>query len=141
MKEMYLATEKPICFGRFCLMATQRRLERDGTPVIIGCRALDLLIVLVDCAGTVVSKRDLMARVWPHVIVDESNLRVQVLGLRKALGEQCIATVQGRGYSFVAPLRLHAAARFAAVGLDDCRHSNMQAVATPRRIAKVVKIY
>jgi DNA-binding winged helix-turn-helix (wHTH) protein len=141
MKEMYLATEEPICFGRFCLMATQRRLERDGTPVIIGCRALDLLIVLVECAGTVVSKRDLMVRVWPHVIVDESNLRVQVSGLRKALDEQCIATVQGRGYSFVAPLRLRAAARLTTAGLEDCRYSNMQAVATPRRNAKVVKIY
>jgi DNA-binding winged helix-turn-helix (wHTH) protein len=97
MKEIQLATEEHVCFGRFCLMATQRRLERDGTPVIIGCRALDLLIALVDCAGTVVSKRDLIARVWPHVIVDESNLRVQVSGLRKALGEQCIATVQAVG--------------------------------------------
>jgi DNA-binding winged helix-turn-helix (wHTH) protein len=141
MKETYLATEEPIFFGRFCLMVTQRRLERDGTPVIIGCRALDLLIALVDCAGTVVSKRDLMARVWPHVIVDESNLRVQLSGLRKALGEQCIATVQGRGYSFVAPLRLRAAARLTAAGLEDCRYSNMQAVATPLRNAKVIKIY
>jgi DNA-binding winged helix-turn-helix (wHTH) protein len=138
---MYLATEEPICFGQFCLMAAQRRLERDGTPVIIGCRALDLLIVLVECAGTVVSKRDLMARAWPHVIVDETNLRVQVSGLRKALGEQCIATVQGRGYSFIAPLHLRAAARLTAVALEDCRYSNMQAVATPLRNAKVIKIY
>lgn len=106
--------DQPICFGRFCLMVNQRRLERDGFPVAIGCRALDILIALVACAGTVVSKRELMARVWPHVIVDDINLRVQISGLRKALGEQCIATVQGRGYTFVAPLSQRSAARFTA---------------------------
>jgi DNA-binding winged helix-turn-helix (wHTH) protein len=111
-------TDEPVCFGRFCLMARQRRLERDGIPINIGCRALDLLIVLVECAGTIVSKRELMARVWPHVIVDEINLRVQMSGLRKAVGEQCIATVQGRGYSFVAPLRLREAVRLTAFGLE-----------------------
>jgi DNA-binding winged helix-turn-helix (wHTH) protein len=112
MKEIVLATDDPIFFGRFCLMARQRRLERDGAAIVIGCRALDLLIVLVECAGTVVSKRELMGRVWPHVIVDEINLRVQISALRKALGEQCIVTVQGRGYTFVAPLAARTASRF-----------------------------
>jgi DNA-binding winged helix-turn-helix (wHTH) protein len=121
MKESVLATDGPICFGQYRLVARQRRLERDGTPIIIGCRALDLLIVLVECAGTVVSKRDLMARVWPHVIVDEINLRVQVSALRKALGEECIVTVHGRGYTFVAPLGLRNTMRFSAVGLEPFR--------------------
>ena len=102
-------------------MVRQRRLERDGSPIITGCRALDLLIVLVECARTVVSKRDLMARAWPHVIVDEINLRVLVSGLRKTLSEQCIAIVQGRGYTFVAPLRLREATHFTAVGLEPSR--------------------
>jgi DNA-binding winged helix-turn-helix (wHTH) protein len=113
----FLTTNDPVFFGRFCLMARQRRLERDGAPIVIGCRALDLLIVLVESAGTVVAKRDLMARVWPHVIVDEINLRVQVSALRKALGEQYIVTVQSRGYTFVAPLAPRAARRYTAVSL------------------------
>jgi DNA-binding winged helix-turn-helix (wHTH) protein len=121
VKEQSPATDTAICFGRFCLMVRQRRLERDGSPIIIGCRALDLLIVLVECAGTVLSKRDLMARAWPHVIVDKPDLRVEVSGLRKALGQQCIATVQGRGYTFVAPLRLREATHFTAVGPEPPR--------------------
>jgi DNA-binding winged helix-turn-helix (wHTH) protein len=112
MKEIVLTTDDPVFFGRFCLMARQRRLERDGAAIVIGCRALDLLIVLVECAGTVVSKRELIGRVWPHVIVDEINLRVQISALRKALGNQHIVTVQGRGYTFVAPLTARTPSRF-----------------------------
>jgi predicted ATPase len=77
--------------------------------VPLGSRASEILILLVERAGEVVSRDDIFARVWPGVFVDESNLRVHISGLRKALGEhqagqRYIINLPGRGYSFVAPL-------------------------------------
>src|ERR1700678_3975035 len=96
-------------FGPFSLIASERVLTRDGVPVELGARALDTLIVLVSCPNELVSKRDLLARVWPDVIVDEGSLRFHIASLRKALGDgeegsRYIATVAGRGYCFVAPI-------------------------------------
>jgi predicted ATPase/DNA-binding winged helix-turn-helix (wHTH) protein len=84
-------------------------LLRDGAEVVIGSRALDILIALVEHAGSVVGKKTLVQRVWPEVIVEESSLRVHVAALRKALGDgmdgvRYIANVPGRGYSFIAPV-------------------------------------
>ena len=76
-----------ISFGPFRLYAAQRLIEREGVPLHLGGRALDIFIVLVEHAGEVVSKNDLMARVWPGVTVDEGSLRVHVAALRKALGD------------------------------------------------------
>jgi predicted ATPase/DNA-binding winged helix-turn-helix (wHTH) protein len=101
--------DSAISFGPFCLRpAAHLLLERD-TPVHIGVRALDLLIVLVERAGQVVTKDELFARVWPGLVVDEGNLRTQMGLLRKALrdgqgGARYLMTVPGRGYRFVAPL-------------------------------------
>jgi predicted ATPase/DNA-binding winged helix-turn-helix (wHTH) protein len=100
---------RAICFGPFCLWPTAHLLLEGDTPVHIGVRALDLLIVLVERAGEVVTKDELFARVWPGVVVDEGNLRTQVGLLRKVLrdGEgsaRYLMTVPGRGYRFVAPL-------------------------------------
>src|SRR5262245_27071718 len=102
-------TNASVSFGPFRLIAAERLLENDGTPVQVGGRALDILVVLVERAGEVVSKKELMARVWPDVTVDESSLRVHVAGLRKALGDgqagaRYVANVPGRGYCFVAPI-------------------------------------
>ena len=96
-------------FGPFSLIASERVLTRDGVPVELGARALDTLIVLVSCPNELVSKRDLLARVWPDVIVDEGSLRFHIASLRKALGDgeegsRYITTVAGRGYCFVAPV-------------------------------------
>lgn len=96
-------------FGPFVLYPTERRLLRDGAEVVIGSRALDVLIALVEHAGSVVGKKALVQRVWPEVIVEESSLRVHVAALRKALGDgvdgvRYIANVPGRGYSFIAPV-------------------------------------
>lgn len=96
-------------FGPFRLFPTERRLLKNEVPVPIGSRELDILIALVERAGEVVTKRELFARVWPDVIVEESSLRVHVAGLRKVLGEgqgqaRYIVNVPGRGYSFVASL-------------------------------------
>jgi TolB-like protein len=90
-------------FGRFCLLVRRRELLTDGLPVPIGNRAMDVLIVLVKAHGELVSKDDLLSRVWPNTIVEENNLQFQISTLRKALGEDrdLIKTVTGRGYRFV----------------------------------------
>ncbi|WP_454631485.1 ATP-binding protein [Bradyrhizobium cenepequi] len=103
------AAPEAVSFGPFRLHVGQRRLEKDGNPIQLGGRALDLLIALVERAGMVVSKNDLLAMVWPEVIVDEGSLRVQVAGLRKALGDgeagaRYLTTVSGQGYCFVGRL-------------------------------------
>src|ERR1700737_4777019 len=73
-------------FGPFRLHTAARLLYQGDVPLRLGSRALDILIVLVERAGEVVSKRDLIARVWPDVVVDEGSLRAQWSSLRKALG-------------------------------------------------------
>ncbi len=93
-------------FGPFRLFPAERRLLKGETPVQIGSRALDILIALVERAGEVVPKHELLARVWPDVTVEESSLRVHVAGLRKALADgndqaRYIVNVAGRGYTFV----------------------------------------
>lgn len=102
-------------FGPFRVLMHARRLERDGAPIPIGSRAFDLLCILVGRAGEVVSKRELLAKAWPDLLVGESNLRYQIAQLRRALDdgqddERYVTNVPGRGYCFVAPVD-HAAAR------------------------------
>src|ERR1700688_4467685 len=74
-------------FGPFRLHANERLLEKNGTPLKIGSRALDILITLLEHAPEVVSKRDLIRRVWGQLVVDEVSLRVHVAALRKRLGD------------------------------------------------------
>lgn len=98
-----------VSFGPFRLYPTERLLEKDAVPIQIGGRALDILIVLAERAGEVVDKRDLVARVWAHVHVDEGSLRFHVATLRKALGDgqggaRYVKNVPGRGYCLVAPI-------------------------------------
>ena len=102
-----------ICFGPFRLSVTERVLEKEGVRVRLGSRALDILIALVERPGEVVTKKELFSRVWPDLVVDESNLRYHVSVLRKALGERqsgtfYVTNVSGRGYSFAAPISLAA---------------------------------
>ena len=96
-------------FGPFRLFPSQRLLLEGNRRVQLGSRAFDILTVLVERAGEVVGKDELIARVWPNVFVEDSNLKTQVSGLRRALGEagagRCyIVTIPGRGYNFVAPV-------------------------------------
>src|SRR5712664_278037 len=98
-----------ICFDHFRLSVTERILEKGGVRVRLGSRALDILIALVERPAEVVSKKELFARVWPDLVVDEGNIRYHVLALRKALGEgrsdgRYVTNVSGRGYCFVAPI-------------------------------------
>jgi TolB-like protein len=92
-----------IRFGRFRVDFARRELRRGETPVRLGSRALDILCVLAAAEGVVVTKDELMARVWAGVVVEENTLHVHISALRKALaededGESWIVTVPGRGY-------------------------------------------
>jgi adenylate cyclase len=91
-------------FGEFELRPDERLLTRAGSPVRLGARAFDLLVVLVDDRNRVVDKGELLDRVWPGLVVEEANLSVHVSALRKALGARALSTVPGRGYRFVLPV-------------------------------------
>ena len=104
----------PFAFGPFELHPLRRTLLRNGEPVQIGSRAFDVLTLLLERAGAVVGKEELMARAWPRTCVEESNLRVHISALRKLLekgsgGLRYIDNVAGRGYSFVGPVSARAA--------------------------------
>ena len=82
---------------------------KDEQPIPLGGRSLDILIALVERVGEVLTRKELISRVWPDVTVEETNLRVHVTGLRKALGDgrdgaRYVVNVPGRGYCFVAPV-------------------------------------
>jgi TolB-like protein len=95
-----------IAFGPFRLDLVRRALLRDQIPVRLGSRAIDLLCVLAEANGAVVSKAALIERVWPREVVEENTLHVHMSALRKALAHgpdgAPIVTVQGRGYRFAA---------------------------------------
>jgi DNA-binding winged helix-turn-helix (wHTH) protein len=93
-------------FGRFRVLLRQRQLLADGVPVELGTRAFDLLLVLLEADGLLVSKEELLSLVWPGTVVAEENLKVQVSALRKALGadRDVIRTEFGRGYRFTGVL-------------------------------------
>jgi DNA-binding response OmpR family regulator len=89
-------------FRRFHVLPSERRLLCDGRAVEIGGRAFDLLLILLNSRGMLVTKDEIVSYVWPSTIVDESNLRFQMASLRKALGEDrdVIKTIPRRGYLF-----------------------------------------
>ena len=92
-------------FGPFRLHVTERLLEKNGVPVKIGSRALDILVTLLEQAPEVVSKHDLNRRAWGRLIVDEGSIRAQIARLRKRLDDgdsavSYIANIPGRGYCF-----------------------------------------
>jgi TolB-like protein/Flp pilus assembly protein TadD len=91
--------------GDYEVRAGERRVLLRGEPLPLGARAMDLLLVLVDQAGQVVSKDRLMAQVWPGVVVEENNLTTQVSTLRRLMGAQAVVTVVGRGYQLGLPVR------------------------------------
>src|SRR5882757_9859668 len=95
-----------VTFGRFRFDLGRRELSRDGIPVRLGNRALDVLSVLAAARGDVVTKDELLARVWPGQVVEENNLQVQASALRKALdeeksGQSYLVTVPSRGYRLI----------------------------------------
>src|SRR5512134_4121280 len=84
--------------------ALRRQVSIDGAPARIGARAFDVLLALVERRERVVSKHELMDLVWPKLVVEENNLLVHMVALRKLLGPQAIATIPGRGYRFALPV-------------------------------------
>src|SRR5271156_4481297 len=96
-------------FGPFELNVAERSLKKANQVIPLGGRAYDILIALLERAGEVVPKAELIARAWPDVTVEEGSLRVHLSALRKALGDgqfgnKYIASIQGHGYSFIAPV-------------------------------------
>ena len=91
-------------FGSFELQPDKRRLLKDSATTSLRPRAFDLLAALVDRAGHLVTKDELLDQVWPKMVVEEAALHVQVSALRKVLGTDAITTVSGRGYQFTLPV-------------------------------------
>jgi DNA-binding winged helix-turn-helix (wHTH) protein/Tol biopolymer transport system component len=96
-------------FGPFSLDPETRVLLRNGEPIPMAGKNLDMLVVLVQNRGRLVDKDELLSRVWPGTIVEEANLSQSIFTVRKILGDtpkdrRYIATVAGRGYQFVAPI-------------------------------------
>ena len=105
------ATRGEVSFGAFRLLSTQFLLLEGDKPVNLGSRAMHILIVLLEQPGKLVTKQELMARVWPNVFVEPANLTVHISALRCALrdgrdGNRFIINIPGRGYRFVAPVTL-----------------------------------
>jgi predicted ATPase/DNA-binding winged helix-turn-helix (wHTH) protein len=130
-----------VCFGPFRLSPATRTIEKNNLPLSLGHRALDILIVLVERPGEIVSHKELISRVWRGLVVSPSSLRVHMTGLRKALGESTrgaryIANVVGQGYSFVAPISREAAqpAQNSGYPCDVAR----QGLALPPKLARIV---
>jgi len=87
-------------FGPFELQLDERRLLKDGEAVALRPQALEVLWALIDRSGHLITKDELMRRVWGQVIVEENTLQAHVSALRKVLGQDAIATVSGQGYRF-----------------------------------------
>ena len=102
-------------FGPFELLSSKRELRRDGVTLSLGSRAFDILVYLAERPGKVIGKKELIDHVWSDVTVEEGSLRVHVAAIRKALdgqfGDRYIATVKGRGYSFIESVVVSKASR------------------------------
>ena len=108
------ATGHAICFGPFRLLPLQRLLLKGDEQVRLGSRAFDILVALTERPGQLISKNELMARVWPGIFVVPANLTVHITALRRALGDgvdgnRFIVNVSGRGYCFTASVKAECA--------------------------------
>jgi predicted ATPase/DNA-binding winged helix-turn-helix (wHTH) protein len=146
-------------FGPFELNVAERTLKKANQVIALGGRAYDILVALLENAGEVVGKAELIARAWPDVTVEEGSLRVHLSALRKAIGDgqfgnKYIANLQGHGYSFIAPVtRLavggassSASARLSnlppalgrMVGRDDVVHEILAWLRTEQRLITIL---
>lgn len=117
---------KRYIFNEFEADADRRVLFKNGTLVPLHSKAFDVLIALLENSDEVISKDELLDRVWTDQFVEESNLPVQISALRKVFGEKrnenrFIVTVAGKGYCFVAPTRMEE-------GLSDSRVASTNGV-------------
>jgi DNA-binding winged helix-turn-helix (wHTH) protein len=123
-------------FGRFRVLLRRRRLLAAGVPIELGTRAFDLLRVLLEADGALVTKEQLFDRVWPGIVVSEENLKVQICALRKALGadRNLILTEFGRGYRFIGVLGSNATA-------DACRGRRRPKLRVYRALLRLRRYY
>ena len=105
MQGLDSVTGEEVAFGDFRLDLTRRTLTRNGAPVPLRGRPLDVLCVLAEARGETVSKDTLLTRVWPNVVVEENNLQVHISALRRVLdqgnAQTLVVTVPGRGYRLI----------------------------------------
>jgi predicted ATPase/DNA-binding winged helix-turn-helix (wHTH) protein len=131
-----------IQFGRCRLFTNRRELIVDGVPVALGNRAFDVLQTLVAAAGNLVTKDEILSRVWPGIVVEENTLQVQITRVRRALGKDrgLLKTVSRRGYRFVAEVTradqepegtAQAAGTTEALAHEPKKRTNLPAVASP----------
>src|SRR5262245_46229206 len=110
-------------FGSFRLDVNQRVLTRAGEPISLTPKATDILLLLLDNAGQLVDKEELIREVWPDSFVEEQNLTQNIFVLRRALGDgvgatKYIETVPRRGYRFVAPVKKISGGQAAATSVS-----------------------
>src|SRR5271156_1545105 len=115
-----MKTEGVFQFGEFQIDARARSLRREKTAVAINFRAFDVLLYFVQNPGKVLSRDELLENVWADASVDENSLAQSISALRRALDEKpgdnsYIVTLPGRGYQFVAPVRVLAPENLAVV--------------------------
>ena len=118
-------------FNRFELNLRNRILLDEGKPVPLGPRALDVLVVLLQHAGDVVPKEELLERAWEGLVVEENNLHVQVSALRKLLGAEAIATIPRRGYRFTWLVTAEAQLARSSQGASGTNDTDASASSTP----------
>src|ERR1700719_1269719 len=101
-------TPAAIEFGRFQVRPHRREVLAEGRALDVGGLAFDVLMVLIEASGAVVSKHTLMNRVWPHRIIEDNNLQHQISFLRRAFAadRDLIRTIAGRGYQFTGEIRM-----------------------------------
>ena len=133
-------------FDRFRIDTKRHLLTRDGGPIAIKAKALDTLMLLVQYAGRLLEKDELMSRLWPDTAVEEANLTQNVFEVRKALGEvpgeqRFIATVARRGYRFVAEVRAVGDEASARDDLADGNRQSKPPLVGPARFARRTVIY
>jgi predicted ATPase/DNA-binding winged helix-turn-helix (wHTH) protein len=102
-----ISERQVLTFGPFRLHLPERVLQEGERPIRLGSRSLEILLILVERAGELVHKDEIIARVWPNMVAEEAALRVHLSALRKALGhgqngDRYVENVCGRGYRFVA---------------------------------------
>lgn len=104
-----------IRIGNLTVFPDRREIFVGGSPVELGCRAMDVLLVLIEANGALVTKEKLIDEVWPTTVVVDNNLHVHICGIRKMMGKdrKWLVSVPGRGYRLLRPVQLpHAASIF-----------------------------
>lgn len=138
-----LDQERVLCFGPFRLVPSRRLLLEGDEPVRLGTRAFDLLTALVERRGQTLGKAELVDIVWPDTFVEEANLRVHIGALRRILadgraGNRYIVNMVGRGYSFVAPVRIEDGEADTSAGKSALTRARMPAADPAQVTAEVL---